>query len=869
MKRFLRAFLFIVLFSSGFLSFPLSSSSQGVEAWTNLGLFGGQIYDIAIDPSNPDKMFVGAYMGDGLYMTKDGGKTWRAVEAENEPEGEGTFKNHAVWAVKIALSNHKVVWAAHNQWVEKSVDGGETWIHILNSTMQRDCEGCGGDGDNFRFCRSVAIDPTDSEVVYVGTGGPWSSYPSGAIYKTEDGGETWEKMNQGNDFDHSVTDIDIDPQDSGIIWAVTSSFGVGGWESTLYRSGDGGETWTDIHTLAGGRVTVAVKPNDSNTVFTGGGWGLEKHYFDGTEWQYIFPVLPEDYPNDGCRSVLDIDFDPQNPETIYICWKNSYFGDKLPKVSRSINGGVVWETYPVDYTFNCLAVHPTNSEKIFGGELCLGVYKSKDHGQTWTERNNGINAVIVYDVENDPNDSVHMVAGTLSGLYERKPGEDWSRVLPYSTRSVRFHPTDSLTFYAGLDIGYVAKTTDGGLHWDYSYLGSSVIVYDIAIDSTNTDSIYIAVDQSTDAGGKIYKSQDGGALFSEVLVGQNLSEEPYDFNVVKIDPSDPEHIFAGGGNFFAPKVLGDLWESTDGGVTWDRNPLSLKGVIVNDMLVDPANPDIMYAGCGYSGGTRDPVYKSTDGGVTWTASYGGIPGYKDHLRGVWGSSGTDVFAVGSNGIILRYNGTTWATMDSATTQELYDVWGSSGTDVFAVGTNGIILRYNGSTWATMESNTTETLWGVWGSSGTDVFAVGNAGTIVHYDGDTWSPMSSGTAQFVRDVWGSSSTDVFAVGDSGTILHYDGGSWSAMSSGTSEGLNGVWGSSSTDVFVVGYDGTILHYDGSSWTAMSSGTTEELADVWGSSGTDVFAVGNDGAKQFRRQSEFAERDIEVRPGKGGQE
>ena len=139
MKRFLKVFLFIVLFSSGFLSFPLPSSSQGAESWTNLGLYGGQIYDIAIDPSNPDKMFAGAYMGDGLFMTTDGGSSWQAVIAAEDIEGEDTFKNHAVWAVKIAPSNNNVIWAAHNYWVEKSTDGGNTWTHILNGAMQRDC----------------------------------------------------------------------------------------------------------------------------------------------------------------------------------------------------------------------------------------------------------------------------------------------------------------------------------------------------------------------------------------------------------------------------------------------------------------------------------------------------------------------------------------------------------------------------------------------------------------------------------------------------------------------------------------------------------------------------------------------------------
>ena len=92
-----RNLIFVILGTAIILAHPFSSMAY--EVWTNLGLYGGQINDIAIDPLNPAKMFVGAYMGDGLYLTKDGGKTWRAVETENEPEGEGTFKNHVVNAV--------------------------------------------------------------------------------------------------------------------------------------------------------------------------------------------------------------------------------------------------------------------------------------------------------------------------------------------------------------------------------------------------------------------------------------------------------------------------------------------------------------------------------------------------------------------------------------------------------------------------------------------------------------------------------------------------------------------------------------------------------------------------------------------------
>jgi hypothetical protein len=142
---------------------------------------------------------------------------------------------------------------------------------------------------------------------------------------------------------------------------------------------------------------------------------------------------------------------------------------------------------------------------------------------------------------------------------------------------------------------------------------------------------------------------------------------------------------------------------------------------------------------------------------------------------------------------------------------LYGVWGSSGSDVFAVGSAGTILHYDGTAWSAMSSNTTERLRGVWGSSGSDVFAVGDRGTILHYDGAVWSEMDSGTDSSLGGVWGSSGNDVFAVGSTGAILHYDGTAWSAMDSGTTDCLFGVWGSSDSDVFAVGDNGTILHYD----------------------------------------------------------
>jgi photosystem II stability/assembly factor-like uncharacterized protein len=843
--------VFFGLLSPVFFAFASSSAvSREVEPWTNLGLYGGHIYDIAIDPSNPNKMFAGAYMGDGLYVTIDGGRNWQAVE--------DTFKDHAVWAVKIAPSNNNAIWVAHNYWVEKSTDGGKTWTQISNRDMQWNCQNCGGVGDGNRFCRSLAVDPCDPETIYVGTAGPnEGGFGSpGAIYKTMNGGKTWTKTNQGNDFDYTVVDIDIDPQNSNIILAVTSSNGVGGWAGTLYRSENRGETWNNILTRDSGFTTVVVKPNDSNTVFTGSGYGIIKHYFDGNEWQHIWPVIPKDI---ACRLVGDIAFDPRNPAVLYAAWKNIWFGDGLPKVSRSVDGGIDWETYTVNHELISLAVHPTKSEVIFGGEEYLGVYESEDHGQAWSPVNNGINAVIVYDVALDPDDSAHILAGTISGVYEKKPDEAWSRLLQFGTKSIRYHPTDSLTFYAGIK-GQLAKTTDGGLTWSYSNDLGERTLNNIAINASDTNIIYIAASRGNDYG-RVYKSEDSGVSFSEVLVAKNESGETYDFNVVTLDPSDPQHVYAGGGKFYAPRVVGDLWESQDGGKNWSYTGLTNK--IVNTLLINPQNPEIMYAGCGYSANAKVPLYKSKDGGRTWTPSFEGIPGYVPPVMGVWGSSPTDVFAVERDGTILHYDGSIWSEM-SGGSEWLTAIWGSSPTDVFAVGHYGTIVHYDGNTWTKMDSGTTERLWGVWGSSPTDVFAVGDNGTVLHYDGSTWSHMISGTTEWLNAIWGNSPTDVFAVGDNGIVLHYDGSTWSHMISGTTERLWGVWGNSPTDVFAVGDNGTVLHYDGNSWATMNSETTEWLLAVWGSSPTDVFAVGGSGVILHYDGSIWSETDLGTKEG-----
>lgn len=224
--------------------------------------------------------------------------------------------------------------------------------------------------------------------------------------------------------------------------------------------------------------------------------------------------------------------------------------------------------------------------------------------------------------------------------------------------------------------------------------------------------------------------------------------------------------------------------------------------------------------------------------------------------GVWGSSGHDVFVVGgyeggdenAYDIIVHYDGATWTIMHQGAPASLRHVWGTSDSNIFAVGDHGKILQYDGQQWSAMPSGTSENLKQVWGSSAQDIFIVGTHGSILHYDGHYWQPMNSGTAVELEGIWGSSNNNVFAVGEHNTILQYDGRAWTPMPVEKTTHLQGVWGSSADYIFAAGGNparkGVLLRYENQQWRSIATESSTWFYAVWGSMEHDVFAVGDQG-------------------------
>jgi len=218
-------------------------------------------------------------------------------------------------------------------------------------------------------------------------------------------------------------------------------------------------------------------------------------------------------------------------------------------------------------------------------------------------------------------------------------------------------------------------------------------------------------------------------------------------------------------------------------------------------------------------------------------------------------SSDEGWAVGDDGTIVRWDGTSWSTVTSPTGEFIHSVhmvsptegWAvgiSSRTGGWAMGTGGRIIRWDGTSWSTAAEPTTSSLYSIYMRSSTDGWAVGEHGTIVRWNGSLWSTVASPTGSHLYSVYMLSSGEGWAVGFWWTIVRWDGSSWSTVTSPTESSLLSVYMLSPTEGWAVGCNGTILRWNGTSWSTVTSPTGGSLASVHMLSSTDGWAVGYGG-------------------------
>ena len=370
--------------------------------WREIGpaIMGGRITDLAVVESNPAIFYVATATG-GLWKTINHGTSFTPIFDDQSMSSIGD--------VTLAPSNPNVVWVGSGEpqnrqsspWgngVYKSTDAGRTWTHLgLTETLH---------------ISRIVIHPSNPDVVYVGAVGHlWGANEERGVYRTTDGGTTWDKVLY-IDENTGVIDLAMDPDDPQTVFAAMyqrrrTAFGFngGGPGSGIYRTTDGGTTWTEqrdgLPEGNMGRIGLDIYRRDGNIVYAQvearPGLGVYRSTDRGESWEFLSET------NNRPMYYSQIRIDPNDPERIYTGGSNLF---------RSSDGG---KTFTADAAsevhsdHHALWIDPANSNHlILGGDG--GVDISWDRSDSWRQLRN-LPLAQFYEIGVDMRDPYYVCGG--------------------------------------------------------------------------------------------------------------------------------------------------------------------------------------------------------------------------------------------------------------------------------------------------------------------------------------------------------------------------------------------------------------------------------------------------------------------------
>lgn len=345
--------------------------------------------------------------------------------------------------------------------------------------------------------RSISTHPHDPERILLGTA-------DGQIFSSTDWGANWSRLTPGLGRRELVVDsIAFDPVDPDRIW-------VGGWElksdrGALYRSEDGGKTWQklDLGIYESSIRAVAVATRDPKVVAVGITEGVLLSQDGGTSWERI---------NRGYRSLHDVHslaFDPLDPRMLYVgTWRLAWRTPDLGKTWTAIHDGMFW-----DSDLFSMNIDSANPEVIFAG-ACSGAYRSLNRGDKWQRLRNGLPdaAKRTRAVRIDPTNSLTVYAGTTIGLYRSDDqGESWRLLLPgVVINAINIHPRDGRRVMVATDDAGILRSFDGGLTFESSNRGfTQRQISAVAGRPGDPDKWFAAVALDAEHGGLFFSSDRG------------------------------------------------------------------------------------------------------------------------------------------------------------------------------------------------------------------------------------------------------------------------------------------------------------------------------------------------------------------------
>jgi photosystem II stability/assembly factor-like uncharacterized protein len=674
----------------------VSPSLLGQLYYRPLTLFsrGGRVTAVTGVPSKPNVFYMGA-AGGGVWRSTDSGARW-------EPLTDGQIGVGTIGAVDVSLSNPDIIYVGtgsadprgnvtNGDGVYKSTDGGKTWTHIGL--------------DKAGLIGRIRIHPSNPDIAYVAAlGNIFGPNPERGVYMTKDGGKTWAQVLKVSE-NTGAEDLSMDPKNPDILfasmwtvrrtpWTVDS----GSMEGGIFRSKDGGATWQKLsaglpHDVMIGKSSVSVSGADSKRVYalveagtaegSGEPGGVYVSNDGGDTWMKA----------SGTRNLLQRAFyylhiyaDPQQVDTAYAVNTGSY---------KSTDGGKTWSGMGTPHGDNHdFWINPTNNKILINGNDG-GANVSTDGGQTWSTQNNQMTAEL-YRIETDTrwpywvyasqqdNSNIAVpsnnqgetfsVQGGESGylavdprnaniIYAGNYGGTIERTDRYSgiSESVRVY-ADEETGQRAADMKYrfqwnapirmsphnpdiiytasqvVHRSTDGGQTWEVispdltrndkakqDYAGAKGITRDdTGVEVYDT---IFAFEESPVAAGQLWAGTDDGLLWLSRDNGKKWSKitpaglpEWSTINVIDLSPKNAGRAIVTAYRYMLNDFGSYVYLTNDYGTTWKRISDGIPmGDYTRVVREDPDRPGLLYAG------TEHGMYISFDEGAHWQSFQQNLP----------------------------------------------------------------------------------------------------------------------------------------------------------------------------------------------------------------------------------------------------
>ncbi|MFC1659863.1 WD40/YVTN/BNR-like repeat-containing protein [Gemmatimonadota bacterium] len=653
--RFVIAVSLVFLSAASTAAQELRPTAETFEAlaFRNLGgsIVSGRISDVAVDPRNRSVWYVGVSSGN-VFKTTNRGITWEPIFDD--------YGSYSIGAVTVDSLHPDVIWvgtgenasqrsAGYGDGIYKSVDGGESFLRM---GLERS-----------EHIGDILVDPRDSDVVYAAAQGPlWASGGDRGLYKTMDGGESWERILHVSE-NTGIADIVFDPGNPDIVYASSYQrrrhVGIliaGGPEGTIYKSIDAGATWREVAQGLPeadiGRIALEVSPHYPGVVYaTVASQDEESGIFRSDDYGESWTKLNDYHPNDP-QYYGELFADPHRPGRVCAVDTNLHC---------TTDNGVTWEPFRLE------SVHVDHHEIIFDpvdpDYMMLGndggLYESFDAGQTWRHFAN-LPVAQPYRVGISKEEPFYWIFGGTQD--NGTPGgpvgtrnttgvrnSDWVSILGGDGFQARVDPVNPHIVYGMSQGARISRidiekgestsiapphTDEAGdtvyWHWDIPLVISHFDrnrVYALGSrlarsESRGDDWTFISpnisrqIDRDTlEVMGRIWPDNAvwKNVFTNEYGIGVAFSESPLDENLLYTGSDD-----------------GLLHVTEDGGATWrkiDGFPGIPTLAFVTCVVASRHNPDRVYATFNHwkRGDFTPYVLRSDDRGRSWTSIAGDLP----------------------------------------------------------------------------------------------------------------------------------------------------------------------------------------------------------------------------------------------------